>query len=211
MRQYCNRTDESRYSFIALLVIVLSSVLLLAGCSTKASTPDVQKPPSADGFQEKILEGGVTDAEYRLAIEAMRACIEEQGWSTGEPTIRTDGLTIDVPVQGKIQGPASQAEREADAAEAGKVRSECFVKYAMLVEREYKAEHQPTEAEQAAEKQKFIACLELAGLTGMLITDDFKALGEKAQQQLGTSGQQMAPFTTCVSAYPGVIPLVQGP
>lgn len=198
---------EQKARLIALLALALCGITVLAGCSASPSKSEefvstLAAPPSADGFQDKILEDGiVTDAEYRLAIEATRACIEHAGWGTGEPYVRPDGYSIDVPIQGKIQGPASMEEHEADGLAADKVHSLCERDYLIRIDMAYAKQHAPSPAEQNEERALLVECLKQAGVENVLVSDDLQTLTAKAEARLGEGGERMQPFSTCLTQH----------
>jgi hypothetical protein len=129
-------------------------VVLVAACSRDGGRAATQDNALADGT--------VTTAEYRSAIDATTACVEEAGYSAAAH-LRSDGLIFSI---GVGLGPGQAGDSDAgDAAQAALDR--CFTQYAYDVERHYFLEHVPTGAERDAMFDDLLSCLTGAGVTGL--------------------------------------------
>lgn len=175
-----------RIAAAPLLAAALLAAATLTGCSAaeQPSSTDHSLAPDSEGFQEKILEDGtVTDAEYRVAVEAVKACMDGHGWNTSPLTLSSNGFSLNFSVSG-TDGLTAE-EREAESLEISKDHNACTRDYVLLVERAYVRQHTPTPQEAEAEKVRLIACLEKVGVTGILMSDDSVQAAKKVADQLG--------------------------
>lgn len=190
--------DKRRFAGALLLAGALGVTPVLAGCAAEPSVP------SAEGFQDKLIEGGVTDAEYRLAVEAARSCVEAEGWETTEIALGVDGFTLSFGVLGKAGPSADEAAKKAESIEVNKIRNDCVGKYLMFVERKYRSGMALTGAARDAEMALLIECLDEIGVTGVLTTDDSYQVMGKISAQLGVEG--VGPGLDCLSKHERVFP-----
>lgn len=93
-----------------LVAGVLGTTLALGGCSLPPSFSEDEKREmrdSASGYQQAVLEDlVVTETEYRDAIDATRACLQDKGFGVG-PTTEQDGNQLGFESSYSGEGPPS--------------------------------------------------------------------------------------------------------
>ncbi|MHA7143564.1 hypothetical protein ACX80U_02490 [Arthrobacter sp. TmT3-37] len=99
------------------------AALLLTGCTVPSFSEDekLEMRESASGFQKAILEDlVVTATEYRDAVGATRACVQEKGWGVGP--IEQDGKQL-----------GFQSSFTGDGPPADDVTRDCYDEYLTFV------------------------------------------------------------------------------
>lgn len=161
---------------------------------------------SATEFQAKLIKGGVTDAEYRIAVEAYYSCVKERGWKVGE--IRPDpqdDLKLSASFQKDPNGATANLTDKEERSEAWKTMTECREQYLRAVEYQYLLEHTLTGAEQQAEMAQLIECLRGLGIMDVLASDDGEKVNAKINAHFGKEPTRLPAFQ-CVSAHPRLFP-----
>lgn len=158
----------------ALLSLVLLTVL--SSCGGTAEPAPSDKPP--------------TLAEYRKAVEAGAACVEDAGFQTTEIREGADGVTLEFNII-------------ASSDEISGVATACYEKHTLAVERAYFWSNIPTGAERDRLHGKLLECIEAAGVSGVSRADSEQALVKAMADQLGDN---MTEALLCIDQFRTVFP-----
>lgn len=170
----------------AAVAALLAAALLLSGCaSTKKPESPAERTtiygfPLSD-YQRKVLaDGVVTDAEYRAAVEAQRGCVIREGFQAGDITRQTDGVQLTFTFGTCTLGEDCTANREASMAAFDK----CGIEYVYALEAKITNQSIPTGADAEREFTKVTACLDKAGVTGVLRSDQEGDVHQRIERAL---------------------------
>lgn len=186
-------------------LIAIVYMLLACGVLASCSQPEVQNhiATSSEDFQEKLLEGGITDAEYRLAAEAMVDCIDNAGLS-GKWYFAEDGVTITIGVSPPDPVPAEESP-EAIQAKVSSVYQKCAASYWYRVQMSHQGDHVLTGSARDGVMADLIACLESVGVTGVLPSDGYNEVAEKFGSQLSMAGKPPDAGARCFGRYASLL------
>lgn len=177
-------------SGLARLGVTAALVVSLAGC-----TGDDEPSLGSTVTQVDVLaDGEVTAAEYRRAIDAHAACINESGFEATEPHLAADGLIWQI-------GVSATSESQDVAVQA--VLDGCYDQYVDDVEREYFQANVPTGAERDALFEKLIGCLADVGVNGVTRLDTEEEIVRAIAEQ---QADDMSPGLWCLDDYRLVFP-----
>ncbi len=180
--------------------LVAATAAMLMGAVTMGCS--ASNPGGSDGSgQTGVLEDSVvSEAEYRLSVEAEAACVEAEGWETSEIRLQSDGVILGFSVRlPDTSGPP----REDLMDEASAVQDRCYDEHLDDVERAYFRSKIPTGAERDAMFDKLLKCLGDAGLAGLSRSNSEEEIVGAIAKQYPDS---MEGGLVCVGAFPLVFP-----
>ena len=176
------------------LAIVLAGAFVLAacsGCGSDGPSPDASSP------------GVITEAQYRGAIEAEAACVQQAGYQTTPIAKGSDGLTLQfglsVPTGIEIGTTAGDSWNAAAQA----AQDQCYQRYAHDVEHAYIAAHVPSGSQRDADFDAMLSCLADAGVTGLSRDDTETQIVNAVVTQLPNDWSR---GFACMDAYQYIFP-----
>ena len=166
--------------------VFVAAVAFLAACGEEGN--------GLSNTDAILSDGVVSLAEYKQALTAESACVNQAGFQTTQLREQSDKIRWSFNVK---------VSDDVDLNEATSIQDSCYAQYVNDIEKVYYLAHVPTGADRDAMFIQLIECLDNVGVSGVSRTDTEQDI-VKAIANSGSG--DLSPGLLCLDQYRAVFP-----